>query len=134
MRLFPSKQAIFGGRYANYTKERVLTESSLIDIYHNCHTNIERNFLLSGITTRHVPPDLTTTYKVLRTYMRAHGSNEFKPGRKSFHAVDDMIAKGLGLWRDGMGIKDIDETEKGEGEIEKDVDWEIEEEDVLTDL
>jgi len=45
-----------------------------------------------------------------------------------------MIAKGLGLWRDGMGIKDIDETEKGEGEIEKDVDWEIEEEDVLTDL
>jgi hypothetical protein len=42
-----------------------------------------------------------------------------------------MVAKGLGLWRDGMGI---DKLEKGEGAIDKDVDGEIEVEDVLTDL
>jgi hypothetical protein len=43
-----------------------------------------------------------------------------------------MMAKGLGLWRDGMGIED--ETEKREGQIDKDVDGDIEEEDVLADL
>jgi hypothetical protein len=69
-------KVLFGRRYANYTKKQVIEEWSLINVFHSCHINIERNFLLGGLTSRHTPPDMTRTYEVLMNYMVVHEPNE----------------------------------------------------------
>jgi hypothetical protein len=88
-------KVLFGGSYANYTKKHVIDKSSLIDVYHSCHVNIERNFLLGGLTSRHTPPDLTRTYERLLEYMHTHRPNEITPGRISAYPIPDMILKGM---------------------------------------
>jgi hypothetical protein len=54
-----SLQVICGGRGSNYTKERVLQESSLIEVFHTCHRNIEHKFFTGWIdnTTYSPGPD-----------------------------------------------------------------------------
>ena len=90
-------KVLFGGSYANYTKKHVIDESSLIDVYHTCHVNIERNFLLGGLTSRHTPPDLTHTYRALADYMSINCPNDYKVGRTTAYSIPDMITKGLSL-------------------------------------
>jgi hypothetical protein len=69
-------KVLFGGHYANYTKKRVIKELSLIDVFHSCHINIECNFLLGCLMSRHTPPDMRCMYEVLRKYTAIHEPNE----------------------------------------------------------
>jgi hypothetical protein len=120
-------QVIFGGSYSNYTKERVLTESSLIGVYHTCHANIERNFQLGGLTTRHTPPDMRNTYKVLSEYMHTQGTNTYRAGRKTAHSIPDVFNKGLAVLLQGE-----DATQGREGKDRGEVN--VLEEDVMGDF
>ena len=88
-------KVLFGGSYANYTKKRVLDESCLINVYHSCHVNIEKNLVLRGLTTRHTPPDMSKTFEVLARYMRTHRPNEHTPGRTMGYRIPDTIMKGM---------------------------------------
>lgn len=88
---------IFGGSFSNYTKERVIAESPLIEVYHSCHANIERNFQLGGLTTRHTPADMKRTYRVLVEYMEQHATNEYQAGRTTSYPIPDVLNKGLTL-------------------------------------
>ena len=97
-----------GGRGSNYTKKRVLEESSLVEIYRSCHHNIERNFKIAGLTQRHGPPDFTATYIVLALYFETHGPNEHRAGRKSAHTISDMIDQGLNNIECAMDIQEVE--------------------------
>ena len=88
---------MFGGQGSNYTKSRVLEESVLIELYCTCHANIERNFGLASLTSRHASPDLTKTFQKMESYFKAHGPNKHKSGRKSAYTIPDMLSKGQGL-------------------------------------
>jgi hypothetical protein len=88
---------VFGGQGSNYTKSRVLEESVLIELYRSCHTNIERNFGLASLTSRHAPPDLTKTFEKMASYFEAHSPNQYKTGRKTAYTIPDMLNKGQGL-------------------------------------
>jgi len=87
---------VFGGRGVNYTKARVIEESTLIEVYQNCHSNMEHNFKLASLTVQHAPADMTKTFSALATYMQEHGPNEIRPGRTTCHAIPVMINEGLG--------------------------------------
>ncbi|KAJ6541287.1 hypothetical protein B0H10DRAFT_1641914, partial [Mycena sp. CBHHK59/15] len=84
----------FGGSGSNYTKARVIEESTLIKIYHNCHRTIERNFCLTSLTRRHAAPDMTKTFAHMATYVESHSPNEHKDGRDSAYSIPDMLDKG----------------------------------------
>ncbi|KAJ7800012.1 hypothetical protein B0H13DRAFT_1574523, partial [Mycena leptocephala] len=70
----------FGGSGSNYTKARVLEESTLIKIYHSCHRNIERNFCLTNLTRRHAPPNMKKTFEKMTGYIEEHSPNEHRAG------------------------------------------------------
>jgi hypothetical protein len=115
-------KVLFGGRYANYTKKRVIEESSLIDVYHSCHVNIERNFLLGGLTSRHTPPDMTRTYEALMKYMVIHGPNESRAGRTAAYIIPDIIMKGMTLLQTMDGSANTREVEGDNDEVAEDED------------
>ncbi|KAJ6550354.1 hypothetical protein B0H10DRAFT_2169936 [Mycena sp. CBHHK59/15] len=101
----------FGGSGSNYTKARVIGESTLIKIYHSCHRNIERNFCLTSLTHRHAPPNMTKTFAHMATYLEANSPNEHRAGRKSTHSIADMLDKGQHIiyniaGRSHLGIED----------------------------
>ena len=119
-------QVIFGESYANYTKDRVIAESSLIDIFHMCHSTIETNFMLGGLTTRHTPPDMRKNYHALTNYMHDNHTNAFQTGRKTGYSIQDLIDEGLRLLLSGEGAID-------EGQEENET-WQVEEGDVMAEL
>jgi hypothetical protein len=85
----------------------------LIGVYHTCHANIERNFQLGGLTTRHTPPDMRNTYKVLSEYMRAHSTNVHKAGRRTSHSIPDVFNKGLAVLLQGEETTQGKESKDG---------------------
>jgi hypothetical protein len=118
-------KVLFGGSYANYTKKHVIDESSLIDIYHTCHVNIEQNFLLGGLMSRHTPPDLTHTYHALADYMSINSPNDHKAGRTTAYSIPDMITKGL---------SQLLTTDGGTNVGDKEEEYTVEDVDVLGEL
>ncbi|KAF7971243.1 hypothetical protein HWV62_21560 [Athelia sp. TMB] len=85
----------FGGNGVNFTKERVIEESSLVDIYRSCHHNIERNFRIAGLTKHHSPPSLVLSLEVLAAYFRQHDLNKHQSGRTASYKISDKIDDGI---------------------------------------
>ncbi|KAF7969309.1 hypothetical protein HWV62_27741 [Athelia sp. TMB] len=85
----------FGGNGVNFTKERVIEESPLVDIYRSCHHNIERNFHIAGLTKHHAPPNLVLSLEVLAAYLKRHELNTHKRGRNAFYKISDKIDDGI---------------------------------------
>ncbi|KAJ7908542.1 hypothetical protein B0H13DRAFT_2233244 [Mycena leptocephala] len=77
----PTKDT-YGGRGSNYTKKD------------QCSENIERNFLLSSYTSRHIAPNMTKTLEKTRKYMEEHGPNERRTGRETADSIPDIINQG----------------------------------------
>ncbi|KAJ6586746.1 hypothetical protein B0H10DRAFT_1925747 [Mycena sp. CBHHK59/15] len=127
----PTKDT-YGGQGSNYTKKRVLEESPLIQIYHQCCSNIERNFQLNSFTSRHATPDMTKTLAKMAIYMQQNSPNEHRAGRKTTYSIPDVITQGIGKMMSP-------EQEKGEegGEDEEEDNSELtsalEPEDLLVD-
>lgn len=94
---FISFQFTFGGNDANYTKERVIKESTLIHIYRSCQENMERNLGLPSPNASHVEADLTKTLEVLQSHLRQHEPNAHRPGRRSTYSIPNMIDRGQNL-------------------------------------
>ena len=97
-----------GGRGSNYTKKRVLEESSLVEIYRSCHHNIERNLGITGLTQWRGSTDFTATYTVLASYFKKHGPNDYHAGRKSNYTIPDMIDRGLNNIERGTDIQEVE--------------------------
>ncbi|KAJ3473410.1 hypothetical protein NLI96_g13016 [Meripilus lineatus] len=86
---------VYGGSSSNYTKDRVLAESSIVLVLRNCHSNFERNFKLTGLSTAHAKKDMTMTFKELQHYIQRNTLHERKLNRRVKREIDDMIATGL---------------------------------------
>ncbi|EPQ50052.1 hypothetical protein GLOTRDRAFT_51116 [Gloeophyllum trabeum ATCC 11539] len=95
-----------GGSSSNYTKDRVILESPLIDVFRSCTENIERNLHLTDLTRRHSPPDLSKTYKALRDYMKTEGTNEYRAGRPTQYVITNAIDVGWANY-----LSNLDNTE-----------------------
>ncbi|KAL1687148.1 hypothetical protein GGG16DRAFT_128169 [Schizophyllum commune] len=119
-------KVIHGGSNSNYTKEHVIKESVLINLYRSCHANIERNFHLSALTTAHAPADIAMTMRIVCELMTASRPNYFEAGRKCRFAVPDMINKGQVALNEGYTV--------GEEQAEGGIDFEdINEDDIAVD-
>ncbi|KAI9066923.1 hypothetical protein FKP32DRAFT_1551960, partial [Trametes sanguinea] len=91
-------KVIYGGGGSNYTKARIVAESSLVVVYRSCHGNIERNFKLSGLTYAHVVKDMRKTIKaILEEHLAVERPNETRKGRKSAYTIPDQLGRGAAL-------------------------------------
>ncbi|KAF8150232.1 hypothetical protein B0H34DRAFT_826645 [Crassisporium funariophilum] len=100
----------FGGSGSNYTQKRVIEESTLIKIYHDCHDNIERNFCLTSLTSLHGKPDMSKSLEVARLYTNMHKPNTHQSGRKTLHSIPDVMDLGKHLvFNSGGMVDDLDE-------------------------
>ena len=73
-------QNVYGGSGSNFTKENIIKESCLIRVFRNCHSNIEENFRISGMTTRKGKKDMKKTFNKLLEYMSQSEPNVTKAG------------------------------------------------------
>lgn len=88
-------KVIYGGSSSNYTLDRIIKESPLIQLYRDCKTIIEEQFHLKPKTTRHGEPDLSSTYAVLSEMAVSSSLLTHKPGRTSEYAVPDVATIGM---------------------------------------
>ncbi|GLB39303.1 hypothetical protein LshimejAT787_0604650 [Lyophyllum shimeji] len=86
---------IYGGKFSNHQKERILTESPLIEVYKNTRRQLEKFFCLDHKTTRHSPPKMKLTFARLAAYMQKHETNIHKSGRKTSYMIPDVMGKGM---------------------------------------
>ena len=88
-------KVIYGGRGSNYTVDRILKESILIQLYRDCKKVVEDQFLLTPKTMRHGTPDFTNTYALL--VQMANDSSVLKTvyGRKSGYHIPDVFDIGM---------------------------------------
>ena len=108
-------QVTFGGKGSNYTKERVIDESPLIQVYRNCHSNMERNLHLSSPTSAHADHNLAKTLRKMQMYMKDHRPNEYVIGRKSAYPIPDMLDKGGDIIYTTGQVEEV-ETRTGDSE------------------
>jgi hypothetical protein len=89
----------------------VIDESTLIKIYHSCHDNIERNFCLTALTSRHAPPDMAKTLAAIDRYMKEHRPNVFEPGREAKYIIPNVLDLGQHLLFNTGSLADADMDE-----------------------
>lgn len=71
---------------------------------------------MDGITSRHGSPNMKKTFDKLATFLRTCSPNEVVLERKTAHAIENMLDKGIGLM--SVGNTAENEDEDGEGNIE----------------
>jgi hypothetical protein len=123
------EQRIYGGKYSNHQKPRILKESPLIEIYKNTRIQFENMFGLDNKTTRHSPPKMKRTFAKLMEYMAKEKANSVIPGRRTQYRIPDVMGEGINSFMmDKMrsGIDDdiimMDAAEDGEVKDEGDLD------------
>lgn len=90
-------KVIYGGSSSNYTIERIIKESSLIQLYRNCKIIVEEQFQLRPKTMRHGKPDFTATYDALSELAISASLLSFKPGRSKAEDYQVPDAAGNGM-------------------------------------
>ncbi|KIJ91192.1 hypothetical protein K443DRAFT_115398, partial [Laccaria amethystina LaAM-08-1] len=115
----------FGGSGPNYTQKRVIEESTLIKIFHDCHNNIERNFCLTSITSKHGLPNLSKSLEMVKIYTEKYKPNVHQPGRKAIYKVSDVM---------DLGQHIIFNLGGAVGDLEEKVNQAVEEDDLATEL
>ena len=83
-------KCIYGGKYSNHQKSRILSESSLIGVYKDTRAQFEEMFCLTHTTTHHSLPKMTMTFNKLGEYMRKESTNEHVNGRDAFSVPNAM--------------------------------------------
>jgi hypothetical protein len=123
------EQRIYGGKYSNHQKPRILKESPLIEIYKNTRIQFENMFGLDNKTMRHSPPKMKLTFAKLMEYMAKENANSVIPGRRTQYQIPDVMGEGINSFMmDKMrsGIDDdiimMDAAEDGEVEDDGDLD------------
>lgn len=74
-----------------------MKQSSIIDIYRQCHANIENNYQVTKQTVRHTDPSTDTLVDDICREMDKQKVHSIKKGRSSQEAVKDSLLEGLNL-------------------------------------
>jgi len=104
-----------GGKGSNRTVERILLESTLVQIYRSTQATIQKNFLHTHLTTRHADPDMTKTFANLASKLVVHSPHTFVSGRKSRHEVIDLMDKGCTML---SKAEESDDNESSRAELD----------------
>ncbi|KAF8158137.1 hypothetical protein B0H34DRAFT_782739 [Crassisporium funariophilum] len=88
---------IYGGKYLNHQKSRILAESPLIETYKNIRLQFKQMFCLNHKTSRHAPPKMQITFKKLTAYMEREKAHVFVANQDSGCSVPDMMEKGINI-------------------------------------
>ncbi|KAJ3519118.1 hypothetical protein NMY22_g13344 [Coprinellus aureogranulatus] len=107
-----STKAEHGGSSSNRTSERIIKESILVEAYKNAKLNIDRNFVLTHLTSAHSPPDLRATFDELCKLLFDNNTHRITPGRKAIYEMPDAIEKGMSLLLRG-DVGDLQEEDEG---------------------
>lgn len=95
-------KVIYGGKSSNYTIERIIKESTLIQLYRDCKKVVEDQFLITPKTMRHGEPDFTETYRVMSRKAIRDSFLIKKPGRSSAHPIPDVLAIGMAKYQSDL--------------------------------
>ena len=117
-------KAVHGGDYSNYTVERIIKESPLVEIYRQARASAGQQFALTNLTSTHADADMTKTYKVLASHLKTVRPHTFQPGRKSKYALKDPIDQAREIMdKDGSTTtSSTDNHDEVEGETPDSVD------------
>ncbi|TFK18253.1 hypothetical protein FA15DRAFT_649673 [Coprinopsis marcescibilis] len=108
---------IYGGKFSNHTKDRIITESPLIETYKNVRIQFEDMFCLDHRTTRHSPANMKLTFAKLVAYILENRVMEKVKGRVTRYRVPDAAAKGIGSLLLGANESmATDEEDGGDGD------------------
>ncbi|KAF6764719.1 hypothetical protein DFP72DRAFT_799269, partial [Ephemerocybe angulata] len=115
---------IYSGKYSNHTKDRMIAQSPLIEIFKHVRIQFEEMFCLEHKTSRHSPPKMQKTFAILLRYMTENKGTEFVAKRTTKYIIPDPMAKGLesvqmGKLGSGGEQQNEDEQDK-EVEVEDD--------------
>ncbi|KAF7421190.1 hypothetical protein PC9H_011710 [Pleurotus ostreatus] len=88
---------IYGGKYSNHSKSHIISQSQLIEVFKDTRIQFEKMFCLDHKTTRHSPPKMVRTFKVLAKYMEREKVNEKVPGRKTKYRIPNVVGEGLAI-------------------------------------
>ncbi|KAF7969900.1 hypothetical protein HWV62_25563 [Athelia sp. TMB] len=104
---------IYGGKYSNHTKHKMLADSPLIELYKNTRIQVENIFHLYHRTTRHSTPNLEIMFSMLHADMRKNNTNRYIAGRTTSHSVPDAMCEGLHVLsttvqQRSLGVDDVD--------------------------
>ncbi|EPS93457.1 hypothetical protein FOMPIDRAFT_24388, partial [Fomitopsis schrenkii] len=78
----------------NHTKQRILKQSPLIEVFKNIRISLENMFALEHRTYKHSPPRLQQTFRKLARYMENTNTHAMIAGRKSSYTVADASESG----------------------------------------
>ncbi|KAG6863713.1 hypothetical protein C0991_003753 [Blastosporella zonata] len=88
---------IYGGKYSNHQKERIITKSVLIELYKRVRLQFETMFRLDHKTTRHTSPDMAASFRQLMAHIAREKANKFIKGRTTNYEVPDVMEKGMSV-------------------------------------
>lgn len=86
---------VYGGSTSNYTVDRVIKESVLIQLYRDCKTVVEQQYSISPKTLRHGEPDLAQTYESMSRLARSTSLLRICGDRKSVHVIPNHFSEGV---------------------------------------
>ena len=84
-------KAVHGGEYSNYTVDRIIKESPLVEIYRQARASAGHQFSLTNLTSAHADADMTKTYEALTSYFKTVRPHAFHSGRESKHVLMDPV-------------------------------------------
>ena len=85
----------FAGSNSNRTKELVLKQSNLIEVFTTAQKNVVSEYFLTNLTSRHCRPDMTSTNKKLARHVEEMESNTIVPGREANYVIPNLLKKGM---------------------------------------
>lgn len=107
----------FSGSYSNKTKELIIKQSPLIELFSAARRNAAVEYVLTYVYTKHARPDLTQTLTALIERLRSRKPYEFHhDGRHAPYEVPDVFLEGFMLMGglDNVGEED-DDSQEDEG-------------------
>lgn len=105
-----------GGSGSNYTKERVIEESPLTNVYRDAQKKMERELHLPATTSAQAEKNMTKTFRKLLEYTSEKEPNTFKPGRTVRYQVPDVLNKGQSAYAKVKGrLIQVDAEDDFEG-------------------
>lgn len=97
------------------TEDAIIKESVLIGTFRTSYLTLEKNLILSYLSTHHTDPDMTVTYQELHEHMREHKPYTFTKGRTTCYLIPNVMDAGLAY------IEATGATAEEEGEEDSDV-------------
>ena len=87
-------KVIYGGEGSNKTIQKIIEESTLIQIFRDIHISFEKNLALTHLSKEHGDTDMASTFADLLAHIMMEKTHQYIPGRRSQHLIHNLLADG----------------------------------------